>query len=76
MYTFTSFDFFQLTYVFINRTTFCTPSDPINILVSEKTLKRKNSVTGLYLLDFGIYHTDCYHPDCFHCYVRHMFAPF
>ena len=51
-YIFCSF-FFQLTNVFINGTTFCTPSDPAKILMSEKIFKVKNSVTGLYLLNYG-----------------------
>ena len=51
-YIFCSF-FFQLTNVFINGTAFCTPSYPINIIMSEKILKVKNSAKGIYLLNFG-----------------------
>ena len=45
--------FFELANVFINDTTFCTPNYPINILMSEKIFKVKNSVTGIYLQNFG-----------------------
>ena len=37
----------------MNGTTFYTPSDPAKKLMSEKIFKVKNSVTGLYLLNYG-----------------------
>ena len=39
--------------VFINGTTFSTPSDPVNILTSDEKLKINIYVTHIYLHNFG-----------------------
>ena len=47
---------------------------------SEKIIKSKNSVTGVYesVFIYSIlisYQTDCYQDDCSYYYVHNMFAP-
>ena len=39
--------------VFINGTTFSTPSSPVNILLSDEKLKINNYVADIYLHNFG-----------------------
>ena len=39
--------------VFINGTTFSTPSTPVNILLSDEKLKINNYVADIYLYNFG-----------------------